>query len=175
MIDINKSQNNLKFFLTLLQQCSKLKSLQDVVKLSQTCDNEWRVYTMNNFQKLSETEMEVMEIIWATDHPITSSELLEIFARDKGRKWKGQTMATFLARLVEKGVLIITGQQGRTNIYEPCMSLEQYRSQEAKNLLETLYKGSVKNFLVTLYDGNDLTVEEIAELKQWFSQNEAKK
>ena len=59
---------------------------------------------MTNFQKLSDTEMEVMEIIWASDHPITSGELLEIFARDKGKKWKGQTMATFLARLVEKSV-----------------------------------------------------------------------
>ncbi len=125
---------------------------------------------MTNFQKLSDTEMEVMEIIWASDHPITSGELLEIFARDKGKKWKGQTMATFLARLVEKSVLIITGQQGRTNIYKPCMSPEQYRSQEAKNLLETLYEGSIKNFLATLYDGKELTKDEIAELRYWFEE-----
>ena len=125
---------------------------------------------MNNFQKLSETEMEVMEIIWASGHPITSSELLEIFVRDKGKEWKGQTMATFLARLVEKGVLIITGQQGRTNIYEPHMSPEEYRSQEAKSLLETLYEGSVKNFLATLYDGKELTKDEIADLRCWFAE-----
>ena len=56
---------------------------------------------MNNFQKLSETEMEVMEIIWASGHPITSSELLEIFVKDKGKEWKGQTMATFLATLYD--------------------------------------------------------------------------
>ncbi len=61
---------------------------------------------MINFQKLSETEMEVMQVIWASDNPITSGELLDIFAQKKGKKWKGQTIATFLARLVEKGVLI---------------------------------------------------------------------
>ncbi|MBE6033379.1 MAG: BlaI/MecI/CopY family transcriptional regulator [Clostridiales bacterium] len=125
---------------------------------------------MTNFQKLSETEMEVMQIIWASSHPMTSSELLDIFARDKGKEWKGQTMATFLARLVEKGVLISTKQQGRTNIYEPCMSLEEYRSQEAKSLLKTLYEGSVKNFLATLYDGKELTKDEIAELRCWFAE-----
>lgn len=125
---------------------------------------------MTNFQKLSETEMEVMQIIWASAHPMTSSELLDIFARDKGKEWKGQTMATFLARLVEKGVLISTKQQGRTNIYEPCMSLEEYRSQEAKSLLKTLYEGSVKNFLATLYDGKELTKDEIAELRCWFAE-----
>jgi BlaI family penicillinase repressor len=130
---------------------------------------------MTNFQKLSDTEMEVMQIIWASNRPITSGELLDIFARNKGKEWKGQTMATFLARLVEKGVLIITGRQGRTNIYEPCLSPEQYRSQEAKSLLETLYEGSVKNFLATLYDGKELTKDEIADLKYWFAKKAGEK
>ncbi len=130
---------------------------------------------MINFQKLSETEMEVMQIIWASGHPITSGELLDIFAKDKGKEWKGQTMATFLARLVEKDVLISTKQQGRTNIYEPCISPEEYRSQEAKSLLETLYEGSVKNFLTTLYDGKELTKDEIVELRRWFAEKAGEK
>lgn len=125
---------------------------------------------MTNFQKLSETEMEVMQIIWASGHSMTSGELLDIFARNRGKEWKGQTMATFLSRLVEKGVLISTRRQGRTNIYEPCMSLEEYRSQEAKSLLETLYEGSVKNFLATLYDGKELTKDEVTELRRWFAE-----
>lgn len=130
---------------------------------------------MTNFQKLSETEMEVMQVIWASGRPITSSELLDIFARNKGKEWKGQTMATFLARLVEKGVLISTKQQGRTNIYEPLMSPEEYRRQEAKSLLETLYEGSVKNFLTTLYDGKELTKDEISELRRWFAEKAGEK
>ena len=124
---------------------------------------------MTKFQKLSETEMEVMQIIWDSGHPMTSGKLLDIFARQKGKKWKGQTIATFLARLVEKGVLSST-KQGRANIYEPSMSPEEYRSQEAKSLLETLYEGSVKNFLTTLYDGNELTKDEMIELRRWFAQ-----
>ncbi len=124
---------------------------------------------MANFQKLSETEMEVMQIIWASDHPMTSGELLDIFAREKGKEWKGQTIATFLARLVEKGVLTFI-KQGRANIYKPGMSPEEYQSQEAKNLLETLYEGSVKNFLTTLYDGKKLTKDEMIELRRWFSE-----
>lgn len=130
---------------------------------------------MTNFQKLSDTEMEVMQIIWASGHPITSGELLDIFARHKGKEWKGQTMATFLARLVEKGVLISTKQQGRTNFYEPRMSPEEYRSHEAKSLLETLYEGSVKNFLATLYAGKGMTEDEVAELKRWFAEKAGEK
>lgn len=113
--------------------------------------------------------MEVMRIIWDFGHPITSGELREIFARNKGKEWKGQTIATFLARLVEKGVLIST-KQGRGNIYTPRISPEEYKRKEAKSVLETLYEGSVKNFLVTLYDGKELTKDEMAELRRWFAE-----
>lgn len=125
---------------------------------------------MKKFQKLSETEMEVMQIIWERGYPTTSSELLEIFSEEKGKDWKGQTIATFLARLVEKGVLISARKQGRTNIYSPSISQEEYRSQEAKSLLEKLYEGSVKNFLATLYDGKKLTKNDVAELRSWFAE-----
>ena len=60
---------------------------------------------MRQFQKLSETEAELMQVIWECDHPVTSSELLRIFAEEKGKQWKGQTISTFLSRLVDKGVL----------------------------------------------------------------------
>ena len=129
---------------------------------------------MINFQKLSETEMEVMQVIWASDDPITSGELLDIFAQQKGKEWKGQTIATFLARLVEKGVLISI-KQGRANIYKPRISPEEYRSYEAKSLLQTLYEGSIKNFLTTLYDGKELTKDEMTELRRWFADKAGEK
>ena len=111
--------------------------------------------------------MEIMQIIWNCGKPMTSSELLEIFT-EKGKEWKGQTIATFLARLVGKNVLSAK-KQGRANIYESRMSFEEYKSKESRSLLNTLYDGSVKNFLSTLYDGKDITKEELAELRSWFS------
>lgn len=122
---------------------------------------------MTRFQKLSETEMEVMQIIWGSDQPITSGELLDFFALKKGKEWKGQTIATFLARLVEKGVLIST-KQGRANTYKPRITPEEYKRLEAKNVLDNLYEGSVKNFLVALYDGKKLENDELSEIRSWF-------
>lgn len=125
---------------------------------------------MNHFQKMSETEMEVMQVIWEAGHPVTTGELLGIFAQHKGKEWKGQTIATFLTRLIEKGILMITERNGRVNTYAPRISSEEYRSQEAKSVLETLYEGSVKNFLATLYDGQKLTKDEMTELRRWFAE-----
>ena len=123
---------------------------------------------MKQMQKISETEMELMKAIWACDHPITSNELLDTFAQ-KGKEWKSQTISTFLSRLVDKGVLIAT-KQGRSNTYLPCISQEEYKLLETQNVLDGIYQGSVKNMIAALYDGDKLSDEDIAELKQWFSE-----
>ncbi|XID90449.1 BlaI/MecI/CopY family transcriptional regulator [Paenibacillaceae bacterium WGS1546] len=123
---------------------------------------------MNQVQKLSDTEMELMEAIWTCTPPVTSTELLRLFAQ-RGREWKGQTISTFLSRLVDKGALSVT-RHGRTNKYVPRISPEDYKLMETQNVLDGLYQGSVKNLISALYDGDKLSDEDIAELKQWFSQ-----
>lgn len=123
---------------------------------------------MNQVQKLSDTEMELMEVIWECTPPVTSTELLALFAQ-RGREWKAQTISTFLSRLVDKGALTAT-RDGRTNKYTPRISPEDYKLMETQHVLDGLYQGSVKNLISALYDGEKLSDEDIAELKQWFSQ-----
>lgn len=122
---------------------------------------------MKHVQKLSDTEMELMEVIWECDPPVTSTELLRIFA-GRGKEWKAQTISTFLSRLIDKGVLEAT-RNGRTNKYVPVLLPKDYKLAEAQHVLDGLYQGSVKNLIAALYDGDKLSDEDIAELKQWFS------
>ncbi|MNW46296.1 Penicillinase repressor [compost metagenome] len=122
---------------------------------------------MNRIQKLSDTELELMETIWECIPPVTSAELLRSFA-ERGKEWKGQTISTFLSRLVDKGALSVT-RHGRTNKYVPLISSEDYKLTETQSVLNGLYQGSVKNLISALYDGDKLSDHDIAELKQWFS------
>ncbi|MEC0125179.1 BlaI/MecI/CopY family transcriptional regulator [Paenibacillus pabuli] len=123
---------------------------------------------MNQIQKLSDTEMELMEVIWECEPPVTSTELLHMFSQ-RGKAWKAQTISTFLSRLVDKGALIAT-RHGRTNKYVPCISPKDYKLLEAQQVLDDLYQGSVKNLISALYDGDKLSDQDIAELRQWFSE-----
>lgn len=123
---------------------------------------------MHQTQKWSETERELMEAIWSCTPPVTSSELLDMF-KEKGKAWKAQTISTFLSRLVDKGALTVT-RQGRTNYYEPLLLPEDYKLQKTKTVLDGLYQGSVKNLVSAMYDGDKLSEEDIAELKQWLSE-----
>lgn len=126
------------------------------------------VFTVNNVQKLSESEKEVMQVIWKSTPPVTSKELLDFFA-ERGKEWKAQTMSTFLSRLVDKGALSSV-RDGRTNRYTPKISSKEYKLMETKGMLDGLYEGSVKNLLSALYDGDKLSNQDIAELKKWLSE-----
>lgn len=121
---------------------------------------------MEEFQSLSQSEMEIMQVIWETAAPVTTSYLLDVFSH-KG--WKGQTIATFMARLVEKGLLTVT-RQGKSNLYTPALTREQYRQREAANVIDSMYHGSLRDFLAAFYGGKKISLKESEELKQWFEQ-----
>ena len=121
---------------------------------------------MEEFQSLSQSEMEIMQVIWETTAPVTTGYLQEVFAH-KG--WKGQTIATFMARLVEKGLLTAT-RQGKSNLYTPALTREQYRQREAANVIDSMYHGSLRDFLAAFYGEKKISPKEAEELKQWFEQ-----
>ncbi|NQX44285.1 BlaI/MecI/CopY family transcriptional regulator [Paenibacillus tritici] len=123
---------------------------------------------MSKIHKLSDTELELMEAIWASAPPVTSTELLNQFLL-KGRDWKAQTISTFLSRLVDKGFLTAT-RHGRLNKYIPEISPEAYKLVETQHVLDGLYQGSVKNLISAMYDGDKLSDQDIDELKHWFSE-----
>jgi predicted transcriptional regulator len=84
---------------------------------------------------------------------------------------EANTVLTFLARLIEKGILTSV-RHGRSNEYIPLITESEYKQFETRTFLNSVHDGSVKSFITALYEGNDLTAEEISELKQWFSQKE---
>ena len=119
---------------------------------------------MTKLGRLSEVEMEIMQTIWGLAAPVTIAQLLDIFG---DRKWKTQTMATFLARLADKG-LIYVNSSNRANIYTAAMNEQKYYQLEARSLLSSMYDGSLQNFLSALYGGGRVEVDEVEELKKWF-------
>ncbi len=123
---------------------------------------------MSKIQRMSDAEKEVMQIIWATGGSISSAWLLDEL-KSQNKDWKPNTVLTFLARLIEKGILTAE-KHGRANEYTPLVSEKEYKRFETRSFLDSVYGGSVKKFIAALYEGDDLTTDEIEDLKKWFSQ-----
>ena len=61
-------------------------------------------------QRISDAEMELMQVIWNNENPLTSREVMELLPNNQ---WKPTTILTMLSRLMEKGFLQLSGFRKR--------------------------------------------------------------
>lgn len=117
---------------------------------------------------IGDAELEIMKVIWKAKEPITS---LDIGKEVENKGWKKTTIATFLTRLVEKGALSAE-KQGKLYYYTPLITEKEYRKSQTKNLIKTLYNGSVRDFAVSFFEEQKLSDDDIKELKSIFEDKE---
>lgn len=117
---------------------------------------------------IGDAELEIMKVIWKSKEPITS---LDIGKEVEDKGWKKTTIATFLTRLVEKGALS-ANKQGKLYYYTPLITEKEYKKSQTKNLIKTLYNGSVRDFAVSFFEEQNLSDEDIQELKAIFEDKE---
>lgn len=121
---------------------------------------------MDRSKKMSETESEIMEVLWNSETPMSASELIDYFAEQRGKVWKAPTLATFLSRLSQKG-LVASVRRGRVPYYHPIQTRAAYKQSIAQELLDTMYQGSVTKFFAALCGDTPLSAKDREELRAW--------
>ena len=104
---------------------------------------------MKKLGRLPDGELEIMQIIWHLDPPV-SRAIIET-ELNKNKHLAPTTILTFLTRLCEKGFLQAE-KQGRTNYYVPMVTEREYLATESRSFLNRLYGGSLKAFAASLCD-----------------------
>lgn len=117
---------------------------------------------------IGESELEIMKVLWKAKHPLTSPEIGKAV---ECKHWKKTTIATFLSRLTEKGA-VSAEKQGKLYYYTPQISQNDYRKSRIKNLITTLYNGSVKDFAVSFFEDQPLSEDDLKELKAIMEEKE---
>lgn len=126
---------------------------------------------MDRSKKMSETESEIMEVLWASEGPLSAAQLMEHFATNHGKVWKAQTLSTFLSRLTQKG-LLDSLRQGRVVYYHPLQTKAEYLQSITQGILDSMYQGSVKTFFAALCGDKPLAEKERDELRAWLDAQE---
>lgn len=116
---------------------------------------------MNKIQRISDSEKQIMEFIWAAGRPVTTRELIKNLP--EGKTWKQSTVITFLSRLMEKGIIKAI-RISKANYYEPCITEQEYRNFETKQFIKDVHRGSIFGLINALCDIGDLTKKDIEEL-----------
>ena len=77
--------------------------------------------------ELTKSELQIMDVFWASDVPLSRSDLLE---RSEGKTWKDSSVHILLNGLLNKGAICEAGFVKRSKTYGrtflPAMTREEY-------------------------------------------------
>jgi BlaI family penicillinase repressor len=120
-------------------------------------------------RRLPDAEQAVMQAVWRLESPVPRSLLEREIA--KTRPMAQTTLLTLLSRLAEKGFLLVE-KQGRGSVYTPLVSQRDYRADQSRRFVDTLFGGSMSAFASALCDSG-LSREELDELRSLLEKEDA--
>lgn len=114
--------------------------------------------------KISDSELEVMKLLWQAGDALPVTEIREALQRSRG--WEATTVKTLVSRLVSKGALL----QEKRNVfyYSPAISEREYNAWATDNLIRRLYNGSAKDLVAALVHSEGLSQADLDELRAMF-------
>ena len=118
--------------------------------------------------RISESEWEIMNLVWAKS-PLSTSEIVEQLSAKVG--WHSRTIRTLLDRLVRKGALAYV-TEGKRYLYRPQVSMEECVRKESQSFLERAFGGEPASMLIHLVKTTRLSPAEIQQLKAILAEKE---
>jgi BlaI family penicillinase repressor len=121
--------------------------------------------------KISNAEWDVMSVVWAKE-PLTAQEVFS--ALPVGHGWKQKTVNTFLARLVEKGVLEVDKRE-KAHVYTSRVPREKCIQTESDFFLKRVFQGATGDLVLHFCEHANFTPDEIRELEQLLKERKNRK
>ena len=113
--------------------------------------------------ELTKSEMEIMDVFWAAQEPLSRSDLLE---RSKEKSWKDSSVHILLNGMLQKGLIREAGFVKRSKTYGrtflPTMTREEYF---AVMVYSFRHKPKLSSLIAALLERQDIAPEEMAEIK----------
>ena len=122
----------------------------------------------NVASKITDSELEVMKLLWRAKDALPVTAIREELQSSKG--WEPATIKTLIARLVSKGAV----RQEKRNVfyYSPVLTEKEYSSWATKDLIARIYNGKARDLIASLVSSEGLSQDDIAELRDMFKVEE---
>jgi len=118
--------------------------------------------------RISAAESLVMEELWRKS-PQSAEDIVTAIGPDQN--WADKTVRTLINRLLTKGALS-AARDGRRYLYSPAVERADYVSSESKGLVDRLFDGKLAPLVSHFAETNQLSADDIAELKRLIAELE---
>ncbi len=124
--------------------------------------------TENLASKITDSELEVMKLLWCAKDALPVTAIREQLQESKG--WEPATIKTLISRLVSKGAVL----QEKRNVYyySPAITEKEYSSWATKDLITRIFNGKARDLVASLVNSDGLSQEDLAELRDMFKVEE---
>lgn len=113
--------------------------------------------------ELTRSEMEIMDVLWAAEEPLSRSDLLE---RSAEKSWKDSSVHILLNGMLQKNVIREAGFVKRSKTYgrtfTPTMTREEYF---ATTIFSHRNQPKIVGLIEALLRREDITPEEMEQIK----------
>lgn len=114
--------------------------------------------------ELTRSEMEIMDVLWASDRPLSRSDLLE---RSAEKSWKDSSVHILLNGLLQKNAIREAGMVKRSKTYgrtfAPAMTREEYF---AATIFSHRHKPEIVGLFAALLQREDISAEDLEKLSE---------
>ena len=112
--------------------------------------------------ELTKSEMEIMDVLWETQKPLSRSDLLE---HSEEKSWKDSSVHILLNGLLQKGAIREAGVVKRSKTYgrtfAPTLTREEYF---ATTIFSHRHKPEIIGLFAALLKREDITKEELEQI-----------
>ncbi|WP_240420975.1 BlaI/MecI/CopY family transcriptional regulator [Paenibacillus periandrae] len=117
---------------------------------------------MHNVPKISESEWEIMKVIWKHS-PMTAEQIM--LQLPDGIEWSDQTVRTFINRLLNKKAVGFE-RSGRSYLYFPLVSEKDCIRAASESFLKRVFNGAANMMVSNFLEETDLTEQDIDHLQK---------
>lgn len=119
---------------------------------------------MSKSKLLTPLELKVMNLLWRNKKAFVKDLVDQMPLNENGKSPAYNTISTMVRILEEKG-FVSHRSQGRSHEYFPLITQGQYQKMHIKSVLQNVFSGSRQGLVSTLLDGEDLSDDEVSQLK----------
>ena len=123
--------------------------------------------------ELTKSEMQIMDVLWESEAPLSRSDLLE---RSDGKSWKDSSVHILLNGLLQKAAIREAGFVKRSKTYgrtfAPMLTREEYF---ATTSFSHAHKPQILGLFAALLEREDITWEHLEQIEALLQQRKAKK
>ena len=114
--------------------------------------------------ELTKSEMQIMDVLWASDVPLSRSDLLE---RSEQKSWKDSSVHILLNGLLQKGAIREAGFVKRSKTYgrtfAPTLTREEYF---ATTIFSHRHKPDIVGLFAALLKREDITDSQLDQIRK---------